>query len=137
MNETVAAFGALLAGIGALSWAFSHAWRVVSGERSQNRAASAASAQVAMAGAYAQAAKILVDELQEEVASARSDAKAARTETARVRTVAASALEEVELLRRNINTLRVISDRTIAQLQAENMALRAGLPPPPPPPALP
>lgn len=118
MWEAFAGVGALLAGLGALSWAFAHAWKLITGERSAN-----------LAGAYAAAAKVLVDELQEEVVSARAEAKVSRNETARARLATAAATEEVEILRRNINTLRTLTDREIARLRNEITALRAQIPP--------
>ncbi len=105
MNETVTAIGALLAGLAGCAWIGDTVWRAITGQRSTNQAS-----------AITGAAKVLVDELQEEVREARLETRYARKETAAAR-------EEVEILRRNIGELRRLTGEEITRLKTENAEL--------------
>lgn len=112
MTDTITAIGALLAGLAGCSWLFMAAWRLFTGERSTNAA-------IALTGA----AKIMVDELQEEVSAARAESRLARVETRTARDETAAARSETELLRREIAELRRLTGAEIDRLRAENAEL--------------
>lgn len=119
------AFGVLAGGLAGCGWIGTTVYRMFFG--GEERRANAA---IALTGA----AKVLVDELQEEVAAARAESrlaraetKAAREETAAARRETATAREEVELLRRNVNEMRHLTELEIARLKKENAELRQQL----------
>lgn len=99
--NTVTAVAAGIAAIGGLSALANVLYRVFFGgpERAANTA-------VALTGA----AKLMVDELQEEVHAARDETRQARAET--------------HALRAEINELRELTSKELARLRAENHSLR-------------
>lgn len=103
-GEWVTAVGAILAGVGGLGWLGKALHSAVFGGEVRR-----ANAAVALTGA----AKVMVDELQEEVHAARSEARAARAETAE--------------LRKEIAELRRLTSEEISRLRTENLALRMQL----------
>ena len=119
MTDLLTAIATVLAGLGGLGWVVTAIWRVITGQRSTNAA-------IAITGA----AKVMVDELQEEVSEARAESrlareetKAARAETKIARNETAAAREEIEILRRNISEMRRLTDSEITRLKRENAEL--------------
>lgn len=119
MNEPLTAIATVIAALGGAGWIFNFAWRAITGQRSTNQA-------LAITGA----AKVMVDELQEEVKDARAESrlareetKAARAETQLARDETAAAREEIEILRRNISEMRRLTEAEIARLKRENAEL--------------
>jgi hypothetical protein len=109
MTSIVTTVGALLAGVAGCSWLVLALWRLITGERAGNAA-------ISITGA----AKLMVDELQEEVHAARAESRLAREETRQARAETAAARDETEMLRRDIAELRRLTGLEIERLRAEN-----------------
>lgn len=107
LTDILTSIGALMAGLGGLSWLATAIWRFFFG--GEERRANAALA-------WTGATKIIVDELQEEVRAARAEARASRTETQAAR-------GETEALRQALDELRRLTDQKIHRLEAENAEL--------------
>lgn len=100
-TEILTAVGALAAGLAGCSWIATALWKALFG--GEERRANAA---VALTGA----AKLMVDELQEEVRAARLETKAAREETEELRTL--------------LREMRRLADEEIIQLRAQVAVLK-------------
>lgn len=121
MIDILAAVGAMLAGLAGCGWIGNAIFKGIFGGEERR-----ANAIVAVTGA----AKVMIDELQEEARDARKESQAAREETraAREETRAArfetrAARGETEELRQQINELRRLTDAEIARYKNENASL--------------